>query len=50
MEVRVYNRNLNIKKIGDKKYVVSDLWVLAMCNWSALLQDLMHADDNVEKY
>ena len=47
MEVRVENRNLNIKKIGDKINVVSDLLVLAKCNWYQLLQDIIHADDNV---
>ena len=44
------NNNLNIEKIGDKINVVDYLLILAKCNWYQLLKDLMHADENVEKY
>ena len=48
MEFQVENNHLNIKKIGYQINVVADFLRLDQCNLYKVLQDAIHADDNVD--
>ena len=49
MDVHVKNNNFHRNKRGDHINIVAAFLTLDQCNRSQIFQDLMHADDNVEK-
>ena len=49
VEVCLDNNHLNIKKIGYQINVVADFLRLDQCNLYKVLQDAIHADDDVDQ-